>query len=436
MKDLYKILVIIIIVLLSLPAIQYFTNFPRIKPLQGVYVESNPVFNLENYLNFEFQKEAMTYIDQNFGYRPDLIRFYNQFMFSFFNQSQGNGVVVGKDQYLYEFWFIDESMGGNFMSWEDIIETVDKVSVIRNFLKNYDTELLVVLAPGKSYYYPEYVPDYYQRKSEYTNYSRFANYFHESDVPTFDVNKWFMKLKGSEKAPLFPKTGTHWSYYGAELAADSILGISEQLLNRKLNRFSIESLEWSKNPKGDDIDLERLSNLIFPIKQIPHAYPKLKHNIIDKKEDRPNMTVIADSFFWLLFDNSLNNSFKNIWYWYYYNSVFPNGYFETVNDLNVDLQIKNTDMVMLLATTAGLYKFGYGFVEDAYELAIKDQQLRQSTIDEITNEIFMSETKLKEAKKTAEIHNISIDSAINLEATNQARIKLKAQFYQPDYPLK
>ncbi len=194
-----------------------------------------------------------------------------------------------------------------------------------------------------------------------------------------------MELKGKEEAPLFPKTGTHWSYYGAELVADSIIKISEQLLNRKLNHFVIDSLEWDNAPRDDDKDLEELSNLFSSINPIPHAYPILKNEITIPHENQPQLITIADSFFWQIFDNSLDKSFNSISFWYYYNSVFPQweNHRPTVKDINVLEELKKTDLVLIMVTTAGLNKFGYGFIEDVYEKI----QLQEEIQNKVSNKI-------------------------------------------------
>lgn len=437
MKGLYKILVILLIALLCLPGVQQLTHIINVKPLKGVtYNQDEVAFSFSNYLNFDYQLNVLEYIDQNFGFRPFFIRLYNQVQFSVFKVSHGFGVIVGKDDYLFEKWFIEEGLGNYFIAEEEIISNVEKLSVIRKFLNYYDTELLVIIAPGKNYYYPEFIPDYFEKIRDETNYSRYAKYLGESDVPTFDVNQWFMQLKGKEKAPLFPKTGTHWSYYGAEIAADSIIKISEKLLNRELNKSEIIDMGWDENPHDDDIDLEDISNLFFPIKTFPHSYPRLKFDKKHEKETQPSAVVISGSFFWHIFNNSMLTSYQTIWFWYYYNSIFPQSEYKTVKELDVDLQIKNTDIVMMLTSSAGLFKIGYGFIDEAYDLALKDDTLRQETIKTIAEKILTSKDDIQSVTLTAKTKNISFDSALVIEAAERARVKLKKQFYYPKYPLK
>jgi hypothetical protein len=431
MDRMYRILVICLIVLLSLPGLQYITGIFKIKPLNGVINEPKIVpFTMGSYLNFEYQTSVLKFIDRHFGFRPFFIRLYNQIDFSLFNIPHSAGVVIGKDDYLYEEWYIKDYLGYYFVGKPKIEEKVNQFSEIRHFLKQYNTELMLMLNPGKGWYYPEYIPDYFVRKTDFTNYQTYVDVLKISDVPYFDVNGWFMEMKKTLPYPLFTKTGTHWSEYGAKLTADSLIKQCEVILDKRMNRIHLKGIEWSKIPRKTDNDLEKILNLFFSIPQNQMAYPIIEKENILPKEDMPSVIVISDSFYWNMFDGILENSFRSNEYWYYYNSIYPKkGNPQlTVKDIDVFGTITNVDLVILMMSTAGLFKFGDGFVTDVLPIVkYNDKAIKGLLIQGLIEQINHSKPWMEVIREKAQARNIPVDSMIFLDANYLAERKITAR---------
>ncbi|MEZ5195368.1 MAG: hypothetical protein R2764_02890 [Bacteroidales bacterium] len=232
MRNVTKILFSILLILLLLPAFQQFTTIFKLEPLHGVIVEQElPALTKTDWFEGGFQQKMNTFIDQNYGFRPFFIRLFNQIDYSFFNKAHGAGIVIGKNKYLFESWYIWAYHGDRFIGEQKIRDNVRKLSAIRKKLKESGTELFIVLAPGKGHYYPEYIPDYMKKPVKETNNEYYEKILAEFDLPVFDANLWFLSLKDTIQYPLFPKTGTHWSDYAAVLASDSLLNFIEKQLD-------------------------------------------------------------------------------------------------------------------------------------------------------------------------------------------------------------
>ena len=127
MRNYYKILFGILLILSVFPAIQMFYPVVKEKPLNGVYIEQElPGLSFESWLSSDLQQKLNTFIDQNYGFRPFFIRLFNQVDFSLFRKAHGSGVVIGTQNYLYESWYIDAYTGKQLADKDGIKERIDK----------------------------------------------------------------------------------------------------------------------------------------------------------------------------------------------------------------------------------------------------------------------------------------------------------------------
>ncbi len=349
-----------------LPGLQMFTEISNEKPLNGVYVEQElPELNIEQWLGFSFQQKMDKYLDQNFGFRPFFIRLFNQVDYTVFNRIHGHGIVKGKQNYLYEAWYITAYCRASISGAEKIKQTINKLSGIRDYLKQFNTKISVVLAPGKGHYYPEFIPNRYKKSDGKTDYDLYRDMLGESDISFFDVNDWFLQMKDTVSYPLFSQTGTHWSEFGAILVNDSILYYIEDLMDISVAHFQWKDTEISNEPRKADNDLEKPLNLFAELSNMTLAYPVVDQDASPPDDPKPSAIVISDSFFWHLFDGPFAWSFNEIKYWYYFNSIFPDSYTEktTTKDIDIMDQLKNADLVILLISPSNLPNFGFGFVE-------------------------------------------------------------------------
>jgi len=373
----YKRNIFIFIVVISLmPLVQSVTSVVKFDKLDGSYqVAVAPKFIWKHWFTGNFQHKMETYLDQQAGFREFLIRLSNQLRYNFFKQSQANGVIVGKDDYLFEEAYIHAHFGYDYVGRESVSRKLDLLKEIQTILKSRGTDIVLVLAPGKASFYPEKIPDNYSLRKgwSHTNYYLYRNGVLARKINHIDVNNWFVQAKDSSKYNLYPKTGIHWSRYGELLFLDSLMSYLNQLKpNFELPDVELIPGELSEEMRFTDEDIEEGMNILFDIQDDPIYYPSFKINY-PQNQRKPKGMFLADSYFSNLYDDTISlRIFDNAAFWYYNREIYfygngPIDYFD--NDLIQSLN--GLDYIVMIITESNLKDLGFGFIEQ-YHTALTD----------------------------------------------------------------
>ena len=328
-----------------------------------------PTLGINAWLDGDFQSQFDKYSTDSFGFQSPLVRLVNELDFQMFNAANARYVVVGKNNYLYETPYIEAVTGMDYLGRDSIKSIATKVGMIQDTLSKLGVRFEILFAPGKGSYYPEHIPNYYKYyTSDSTNYAVFKDEFSRQNIPYLDFHNWFRAMKDTTSYPLFPTTGIHWSKYGMVLATDSIINHWNQLYPNQVANFSY-SLERTPTTKTEstDADVEEGMNLMTELHHYPMMYPNYTFG---HKDSLITSAVIADSYYWGLFDVGLSTrACENGEFWYYFQQVYPQN-FESglmIKDLDLKEAIESKDVIMILQTDATLDRFGFGFVEAAYK---------------------------------------------------------------------
>ena len=365
----------ILLILLVLPLIQQYFSVVKVDALSGAYEPKKEAkFSISNYLNEVYQPLKEDHFNENFGFRNYFVTINNQFQYSAFKNTKSTGTIIGENGFLFQENYIKAYYGTDFLGETKIKEQVLKIKKAQDLLKAKNIDLIIVFAPGKASFYPEYIPDsFHQTKKRNTNYSSFSKEFLENNINFIDFQSWFLQLKKTSKYPLFPKNGIHWSKYGELLAADSMIHYIGNKREIQMPQIKIERLEISNKMRDTDDDLEKNLNLIFNIEDLEMAYPLFDIKT-DKNTFKPKVLTIADSFYWGMFNWGIGHRvFKDSQFWFYNNTAFYN--FGTpaveISKLDFKKEIEQNDAIILMATDANLPDFPFGFIDNlikAYQL--------------------------------------------------------------------
>ena len=374
MKILEKILVLILLVMLVLPAIQKEYPLIKVRELDGDFVLAEKTkLSWDEWKKGTFQAQFDKYLEDHIGFRDFLVRFTNQLDYSLFRKIHAEGVVIGKNDQLYEYDYIRAYMGGDFIGKNVIDKKIRRLKFLQEYLKKEkNIDLILVFEPGKASFYPEYIPNhFYTNKKELTNLKYFVKKAKEHKVRFIDFNPYFKILKGKAEYPLYPKYGIHWSIYGMSYAADSLLKYIENLRQIDMPDVYIDSLQIEKHARRPDYDGGKTLNLLWRLpEKEPLAYPVYRFEENPEK-DRPMVLAIADSYYWNIFNTRIpKHLFKNEAFWYFYSMVYPDTYYNPkyVHDLNLKEEIEKQDVILLMVTERFLYKFDWSFIDEAYAL--------------------------------------------------------------------
>jgi hypothetical protein len=288
---------------------------------------------------------------------------------SLFREVHAFSVIFGKENYLYEENYIKAWYGADFIGTDSLAERTRKLKYIQDeLLARYHKNLVVVIAAGKGSFYPEYFPDYIHFPKGPTNYETMVRLAGEAGLEIIDFNGWFLRNKSVSPYPLYPKYGIHWSLYGASLVTDSLLRYIGAARGIDIPSVSWDRVEMKKAQK-DDYDMGYGLNLLFKLPRDKMGYPVLKFDP-DAGKTKPSVMVVADSFYWSLFKLGITRSFSTSDFWFYNKEIYHTVSGAPTRTDQVDLkeQILSHDVIILMATEANLPRFGWGFIEEVYQL--------------------------------------------------------------------
>ena len=430
MKDkVYNILFGTLILFLFLPMIQENLKL-KVRPLNGVtYKTEFPKLELESISNGKYQSQLEKYVSENFGFREIAIRWYNQYVWTFYNKTYNKSFVKGKDNWFYYFEGVRDYKGNEykdvFKTKEKAIENYEKnihmMCQLRKILKEYGIEFMTFMAPDKPFIYPEYLPDTSQLSQPLRAFEYYDRRFSELGFPNIEMTKWFTAMRDTLSHPVMHTIDSHWgisSVYGC----DSLF----RYLN-SLNNFNMPQVRYGyaiqtdKEPTWD----ENVLNLLFPIIKKNYNY-RLNITVDTVNTRKPHILFIGDSFIWSINkEMPLRDMLSDIEIWYY-NSTVHKGFDlkkYKKEDINSLVSILKSDYVVFYSCGHQWHKATFNFLEETLaEFGVTD-----STTNHDREKVRKALIKvdIEKDKEWAEIlkvysatNNISIDEVYDIEVQN------------------
>lgn len=417
-------LFVLILLLMILPFVQQQFNFPKVRGLKGAFNQPvKPKLSVANLLNASYQDSLNNYLEHHIGYRPDLVRLFNQFRYSVFDTIVAQGVIFGKEGYLYELNYIKALYGLDFVGAEKVQHDVEQTVFVNNWLKKHNKHLMVVFAPGKASYFPEYVPEKYKPETiGPKNLDEYYRLLTQHSIPAIDGNKLFLSSKDTSRYALYPKCGIHWSYYGMGLVFDSIIQSMKQLTQKNFIDFGVKNLTVTNQLRSPDRDLWEGMNIFIQPDDFAMPYPEFYFENA-KQEISPRVIVVADSYYWQWFGGGYaGRTFKKHEFWYYNTQIYTGDGNPPAEKKDVDimLRVMDCDVIVLLQTDANMSRFSFGFINDLYEAIQKTQSIDIQAMTEIQiiiERIRSSESYMQMIKEKAQSRHISVDEMLRIDAT-------------------
>lgn len=369
MKKFVFILYVFACILLFLPLWQQITKIPKIKGLRGAVAKSEfPQFSIDTWNSAKYQDSVATYCNQTFGFRSSCVRIHNQILYSFFNEIKARGVIEGKEGYLFERNYIHAYLGKDFLGEDSIQHMMYKLAKIRDTLAHYNCTILPIFAIGKASFYPEYIPDSSGSKQGQTNYEVFKKYMDMYAISYIDFHSYYRKKKNSSQYPIYTKQGIHWTQNTMVEVADSIVGYIQNNYGYSMPRIQIKSREETSILQGSDNDIALGMNLMFYTSDVKVAYPTFTY-IKPAHSKLPKVTAIADSYWWGIYNYSIPYTcFDNHQFWFYNHEIYSKSEKTYTKNIDIISHLQNQDVIILLATDATLSRYGWGFIQNVYDL--------------------------------------------------------------------
>lgn len=377
MKIIKYILFVFVLVVMIFPTVQKECDIFNDPPLNGDFVAySQPGLYWTEFYTGRFQTAYDQYLEQNVGFHNTLVRLKNQLDYTLFRNPNAEGIVIGKDDYIFEYDYIRQLTGRDYVGMEFIDEKLRRLKYVQNYLKtNHDIEFIIVFMPGKASFYKEFIPDkYLSTGNDSTNYQVYIGEIKKRDIRHIDLNSYFLSIKESSEHPLFPKYGTHWSIYGMSKASMILIDSLELFTGKQMNTYDPDSLYFSYAPLRTDYDGGKALNIINILSEEKFAYPYYQFGN-DTSKYKPCVLSIGDSFYWNIFNAGIpKNLFANEAFWYYNNKIYPDFYIHPkyTYEINLKDEVENTDAIFIMVTERFLNIFDWGLIDQLYYLYTPD----------------------------------------------------------------
>lgn len=366
-----RIVLVLILGVMFLPRLQQNFTLVRSDVLKGAFIPASPPrFSWENWAGGFYQDSLVRNLTDSLPFRPELVRLNNQVDYSLFSIPHGWNVILGKRDNLFLIEYIQGYLGRSHGRRKYMEDKVTKFRRLQDIMwQEHKIFMLLVIPPDKGTFAPEDIPDRFLKEPRDTSASHFLmEKMRSLGLNLIDFRPVFAKMKDTAEYPLMPKTGIHWSDYGAFIAADSMFRYITASSGFRFPEMVVDRLDITTEARNDDNDLSRTMNLIWPPKTSPYAYPVISYKS-DSGFNKPAALFVGDSFYWGFYNQGIiGNMFSNIEFWYYNHLVFPESFSgkKTVSEVNFAEAIKRQNVIVIIQVGGGWGDPGTGFIDWLY----------------------------------------------------------------------
>lgn len=424
MKRYYKnIIWILLILLIWTPFVQMQFNLFSEKELNGAVEKAEFVpLKSQSWFDESFQTNNEDYVNENFGFRKELVRLHNQINYSLFNKLNTSNIYEGKNGYFFRFYMDGFNDNTNFIGDKRINEWMTQLKMLTDTLNKKGIKVITLIAPGKHRFMPENLPDEFKTivDEKKTNYYQIKTYLDKDSLHYIDYDQWFKNMKDTVSIPLFSKGGIHWTQSGSLLAFDSLMKYINCVYQTDYQQLKWQWSDFEQRKSWtEDIDIVRTLNLIETLDELNLYYADVSTD--DPSKPRPNILLIGDSYFHAAFWSGIAPKVfsEKSSFWYYNHTVYNfDGSSSNVSDLDLKQEIESRDIIILLNTVMNLENFSSKFITNAYKIYYSDttETIDSSDIQTYIDQIKNNPEWLQAVKQKAVSRGIPLDSMIYLDA--------------------
>lgn len=300
--------VLLIILLLSIPSLPFWSRGGKIKP---------PL--LEGFETGKYQEVFTAWFYDNFHWRVDFIRFKSSLFYlvnfkRFFLPSNirlisyANRIVDSRDHNSYKI-LVDNhraAYGDSAAEIESMKLTVEKLKSVQQAIDNQGKKFLCIsAASGWEEVYGDKVSAYYKFFEDYCKNSAdeisatFNALLKSSDINYFNTRTFLDSKARSGGIDTVSFFDSHWNRYGAGLVAIETLKDLKTIYKTDWEIPQIEAIEISSGTDLEEIRALRANNLFRPLEnaflQKRLAFPYIVYKT-PTKERQIKLITIGDSF--------------------------------------------------------------------------------------------------------------------------------------------
>ena len=219
MKMKYKLYIVIFMVMCILP----FAGMAVAKTettTENRTMAAFPSFMEEGKWNVNYLQDLGAYFEDHYAFRNLLVSVDSQIQAKLFKTSNMDTVIVGKNDWLYYTASLDNYLGQNLMSDQEVYNAAYNLSIVQEYVQSRGAKFLVAVPPNKNSLYGENMPYYDQSKvSSERNYTNIIKALKSNKVAYTDLYQLF----SNKKETLYLKRDSHWNEKGSLLAYNALL---------------------------------------------------------------------------------------------------------------------------------------------------------------------------------------------------------------------
>jgi hypothetical protein len=369
----------------------------------------------------QYTQNIAKYASYNFGLSNIYVKSSNQIDYSLFNQASRKGIIMGKNNFFFEEKQLQAYYGSDFIGTKTITKQLKELNLLQQKLTADGKLLLIVIAPSKASFYPEFIPSSYGISKAETNYKAYLKALKSTPLHYIDFSAYFKNRKTKDKNILYHKTGSMWTTYAALQAADSILKYSSKLQRLDLRNYKINTkVKKTSSLHYFDQDQEEKLNLFVPMANQKLTYPTISYGSSDYK-DKISILTIGDDFYKPIYSLGIikqvagNERFwlRNEYNYHNDNVIKATDYISNKKLYN---QIKISDVIILMCSETNLDKLGYGFVQEASKQLELGKLAYKKRITEIIAKMKSTPKWLAEEKQKAKERGLGLEEMLLIDA--------------------
>ena len=276
-------------------------------------------------VRFTAVRAGLNVISQNFLWRKDLIKDFNNFRFMMGDQVFAQA-VIGKEGWM--FFTGEKSMEDHQkilrLNPKDLQRSANNLNLFNKQVAGNGGKLIVVVVPDKHTIYPQFMPDQIPVLGQMSRLDQIMNFMQEqkTDVEIVDLRP--ILINASKTDEVYYKTDTHWNclgaYYGYREVLSRIAATYPEVKPHPLTDFNIRSTNlrtWGI-PLMLGIQIKENSLLLKPkfqparldITSRPAENNKSIRLVENVRKDLPTALVFHDSFYDVCFNELFESHFS------------------------------------------------------------------------------------------------------------------------------
>lgn len=204
----------------------------------------------------------------------------------------GSTTFVGQDDWLF---YVTDGYPAPALG------VVQNIVSAAKAIEKTGTKVIITIVPLKSRIYEDKLPTNFSLTTKARNqYTNIISELRRNDISAVDINSSFLaarKLKSPQT--LFFRNDTHWTPYGALVAAQAVAKYVKNmpiLQNKRISEYT-----YSETEKVNNGDLVKFlwtdaQQQIQPEKFTDYQYKVIRNNISLLEDDSPTITLVGTSY--------------------------------------------------------------------------------------------------------------------------------------------